>query len=91
MGAIIPCETLYTKKAFDSIVAPDTLMVLQIDGEYLKNPRDKISDKLLKVLIREAVLEDQPICVAMIHLSFHPVEQIFGFKQTTHAEISPKF
>ena len=38
-------------------------MVMQTNGEYLKNPRDDTSDKLLKVPVREVNQEDQPNCV----------------------------
>lgn len=62
-GAMVSCETVYSKEAFDSSAAPDTLMVVQTDGEYLKNPREHSSDKLLKVPVGKADSEDQPNCV----------------------------
>lgn len=61
--AIVLRETLYPKETFDSGAAPDALMVVQTDGECLKNPTDHSRDKLWEVPVRGADLEDQPNCV----------------------------
>jgi len=58
--AIVPYEKFCLKDALDSSVASNALMVVQSNGEYLKNQREHSSDNLWKVPIRGTNLEDPP-------------------------------
>lgn len=50
-GAMVSCETLHLKEALDSSAASNALMIVQTDGEYLKNTVDHSKVKLPEVRV----------------------------------------
>lgn len=49
--AMVSSETLHSKEALHSSATLNALMIVHIDGGYLKNPIDHIKDKLLEVYV----------------------------------------
>jgi len=48
---MVSSETLHSKEALHSSATLNALMIVHIDGGYLKNPIDHIKDKLLEVYV----------------------------------------
>lgn len=79
-GVIVSCEPLHLKESLDFSAASDALMVVQPDGEYLKDPIEHTKDQLPEVCVGGPDLCDQPNCVVNEVAEIPTSEADFSFQ-----------